>query len=189
MTLADLNSIHFYHPPTEASLPQKRVHKAPNASGLKVVGREKSLKAPGPSNGRSALWGDNPIQFIDMTDSPSREHLSPFREPAPDLKDPKADAGGRGFSRSSTNSHERFLETFNESYNTGISNDHDDLPILEELLLNAGEMRKFEQMGFSSEQKGELLGHAMKEDCGGITSPNSRRGEDKGGMSSTCCRR
>jgi hypothetical protein len=48
------------------------------------------------------------------------------------------------------NSHERFLDTSNETYNTGISKDHDDLPTLEELLFNTG---KFKQAGLSSGRK------------------------------------
>ena len=95
MALADLDSIQFYQPPTKASLPHERVPKALNATGPPVVGEWKPPKALGPSDGWSALWDDEAIEFIDITDSPPREHLSPFRESAPELKDTEADARGK----------------------------------------------------------------------------------------------
>ena len=104
MALAALNTIQFYQPPTEASLPRKRVPKTSNANYPTVVGRGKSPKAPGPSDGWSALWGHGLIEFIDIADSPSREHLNLFRERAPDLKDTEADAEGKVFSSSLINS-------------------------------------------------------------------------------------
>lgn len=104
MALADLNSIQFYQPPTKASLSGERVLKASNAKGPLVVGEEKPPKAPGPSSGWNALWGGDPIEFLDMADPPRREHLSPFRELA-DLKDTEADIVGKVFGGSLINNH------------------------------------------------------------------------------------
>ena len=72
MALADLNSIQFYQPPAEASLPRERVPKASNANGPTVVGRGEFPKAPGPSDGWSALWGDDLIEFINKPGNPDR---------------------------------------------------------------------------------------------------------------------
>ena len=98
MAFADLDSIQFYQPPTKASLPHERVPKALNIDGP-VVDAQKPPKALGPDDGWSALWGD---EFIDITDSPPRENLSPFRELVPNPKDTEADAQGKAFSHSST---------------------------------------------------------------------------------------
>ncbi len=96
MALADMNSIQFYQPPTKASLPRERVSQALNFNVPTVLGDGKPPKAPGPSSGwRRRLCGDNPIEFIDMTDSLLREQFSPFREPAPDHKGTEGDVEGR----------------------------------------------------------------------------------------------
>lgn len=76
-------------------MPHERVPKALKATSPPVVGEGKPPKALGPSDGWSALWGDDAIEFIDMTNSPPREHLSPFRESAPDPKDTEVDIGGK----------------------------------------------------------------------------------------------
>lgn len=39
--------------------------------------------------------GDDAIEFVDITGSPLREHLNPFRELVPDPKDTEPDAGGK----------------------------------------------------------------------------------------------
>ncbi len=105
MVSADLNFIQFYQPPTKAGLPREKVPKASNAIAPTVLREGKPPKAPRPSSGwNGGLWSDDPIEFINMIDSPPTEHLSPFHEPAPDLKDTEADAGGKDFSRSLTNS-------------------------------------------------------------------------------------
>lgn len=95
MALADLNSIQFYQPPTKTSLPHERVPKALKATGPPVIKEGKPPKALRPSDGWSALWGDDAIDFIDMTDSPTREHPRPLCELAPDPKDTEADIGGK----------------------------------------------------------------------------------------------
>lgn len=87
-----------------------------------------------------------------MIDSSSRKHLNSFRELTLNFKDFEANVEDKNFSRSSTNSHERFLDTFNEIYNIDINNDHDDLSILKKLLFNVEKMRKFKQSSFNSEQ-------------------------------------
>ncbi|KAI9872104.1 MAG: hypothetical protein M1830_002059 [Pleopsidium flavum] len=118
-----------------------------------------------------------------MTDLPSRGHFSPFREPAPDLKKTEADAGGMVFSGSFNGPSLTTLNTSSGLCNTddldhGISEDHDDLLTLEELLPDVVEIRKSERAGLSGEHKKEHLEYATKGDSGGVTSPKSRRGED-----------
>ena len=101
MASVDLNYIQFYQPPTKASLPRKRILKASNATAAAVVGDGKPSKVPGPSNGwDQSLWCDDTIEFINMTDSPPREHFSPSREPLLDLQETEADARHRIFGRS-----------------------------------------------------------------------------------------
>lgn len=96
MASVDLNYIQFYQPPTKASLPRERVPKASNANAPAVVGEGKPSKAPGPSNGwDQRLWCDDAIEFVDMTDSPPREHFRHFRESVPDLRETEADARGK----------------------------------------------------------------------------------------------
>ena len=77
------------------------------------------------------------------------------------------------------------LDISNEFCNSGdlghgTSEDHDSFPTLEELLLDAGGTRKSGPVGLGGELKEEHLEHATKEDCSGVTSPESRRGEDTG---------
>ncbi|MCJ1460209.1 hypothetical protein MMC28_010588 [Mycoblastus sanguinarius] len=140
MPVVDLDSVQFYRPPIKACQPCKRVPKASNANGPSVVGRGKSPKASGPSDGWRSLWGDDPIKFIDMTDSPFTERLSPIREPAPDLKDTEADTGDNPNGLCNTGDLDH-----------GISEDNYDLPTLEELLLVAEEIRKSEGAGLRGE--------------------------------------
>ncbi len=84
------------------------------------------------------------------------------------------------------------LDIFNGFCNSGdldhgISEDYEHLPTLEELLLDAGEIRTFERAGLSGEYKEGHLEYATKEDCDSVTSLNSRRGKDTGGyIGSTC---
>ena len=105
MALIDLNSIQFYQPPIEASLLCGTVPRASNANGLTIVGKGKPPKGPGPSDGWNGTpWGDDPIEFIDITDSPTRENLSQFRESTADLKEIEADPRGMDFSRLLTDS-------------------------------------------------------------------------------------
>ncbi|KAL9098657.1 MAG: hypothetical protein Q9187_009620, partial [Circinaria calcarea] len=47
------------------------------------------------------------------------------------------------------------------------------------MAFNAGEIRKSERAGLSGEHKGELLEHTIKDCCGGVTTINSRRSENK----------
>ncbi len=95
MALTDLNFIQFYQPPTKASLPHERVPKALKATGPPFIREGKLRKALRPSDGWSALWGNDAIEFVDMTDSPPREHPRPLCESAPDPKDTEADIGGK----------------------------------------------------------------------------------------------
>ena len=67
MTLVDSNAIQFYGQLTAASLLREKVPKASNAKDPLVVGKWKYPKAPGPSERWSALRGDDPIAFMDMT--------------------------------------------------------------------------------------------------------------------------
>ncbi len=81
----------------------------------------------------------------------------------------------------------------NSFYITGdldhsIIGDHDNLPTLEQLLLNAGAIRQSERAGFGGEHKAGYLEHMIREDCAGVTTPDSRRSEKKGGSSSSVCR-
>lgn len=69
-----------------------------------------------------------------------------------------------------------------------IIGDHGDLPTLEQLLLNAGDMEQSERAGFGGEHKAGSLDHVTREDCGGVTTPDSIRSEKKGGSSSSVCR-
>ena len=191
MALADLNSIQFYQPPTKASLPHERVPKALNDTGPPVVRKGKPPKALRPSDAWSALWGDDAIEFMDMTDSPPRDLLSPFRGSAPDSKDTEADIGGKDAIIWQTATNE--LDSSNGLYNTGdldhnIREDHDDLPSVEDLLLNAGETRKSERAGLSGAYRRGLLEYTIKEDCGGVTTLDSRRSEKMGGSISFTCR-
>ncbi|KAL9607035.1 MAG: hypothetical protein Q9167_008011 [Letrouitia subvulpina] len=164
MALVDLNSIQFYQPPVKASLLRETVPKASDAVGSSVVGKRKPSKAPGPSGRWSATpWDDNPIEFIDMTDSPARGNSSQFCELTPDLREIEVDA----------------RDTTNERCNTG-DFDHSvsegyDLPTFEELLLSTGEIHKPDGTGSGGTLKEGLLEHTTREDCGRITTYNSKR--------------
>lgn len=160
--------------------------KALNANGPLLVREGKLPKAPGPSSEWSALWNDDPIEFIDIIDSPPKDYLSPFREPAQDLKDIEADAGDKVFSGSFQEQLLTILDIFNGFCNSGdldhgISEDYDDLPTLKKLLLDAREIRRFERAGLSDEYKERHLEYATKEDCDSVTSLNSRWDKDTGG--------
>lgn len=111
MPVVDLDSVQFYQPPIEASLPCKRVPRVSNAKGPSVVERGKFPKAPGPSDKWSILYGDKAIEFIDMTDPPRREYLSLLRELSSDLKATEVYAGGEVFCISSKtlSNHFRYL--------------------------------------------------------------------------------
>ena len=109
MALVNLDFVQFYRPPIKASLPCERVPKASIASiaEVPIVGGEENLsKASAPSGGwNGRLWGDDPIEFIDMTNTSPREHFSPSSKPAPDFKDTEADAEGKVIRHIETNSH------------------------------------------------------------------------------------
>ena len=102
-----------------------------------------------------------------MTDSPPREHFSPFREPLPDLQERSF------FDEGSLTS----LITANGHCNTSgldhiISEDPNDFLTLEDLLLGSGETRKSRRADLGREYKEGLSEHTTKEDCGGITTPS-----------------
>lgn len=69
--------------------------KSLNTTSPSVFGKGKPPKALRLSDGWSGLWGDDTIEFIDITDSPLRKYLSPFRELVLDPKDTEVDAGGK----------------------------------------------------------------------------------------------
>lgn len=120
-----------------------------------------------------------------MTDSPPREHISPSREPLPDLQETEADARDvyrSFFDEGSLTS----LVTANGLCNTSgldriISEDPNDFPTLEELLLDTGETRKSRRPNLGCEHKEGPSEYTTKEGCDEITTPGStpdgRRGE------------
>ena len=186
MALVDLNHIQFYQPSTKASLPCERILKASNANATAVVREGKSSKVSGPNNGWGQRpWCDDTIEFIDMTDSPPREHFSPSREPLPGLQETEAHA--RGIYRSFFDEGSLMsLVTANGLCNTSgldhiISEDPNDFLTFEELLLGSGETRKSRRVDLGREHKEGLSEHTTKEGCGGITTPGSTRGGRRGG--------
>lgn len=69
-------------------------------------------------------------------------------------------------------------------YDRSGSQEDDDLPTLEELLLGAEGTQESQRAGSSGEyvtEGSEGHDHAVKNDCNEVASPRSRRGERKGG--------
>ena len=78
MTLVNLNSIQFYQPLTEAqACLAKGYPKRPTLAAPRSSEGGKSPKAPESSDEWSDLWGNNPIRFINMTDSLMRSQSFP----------------------------------------------------------------------------------------------------------------
>ena len=171
MALVDLNHIQFYQPSTKARLRCERISNASNAYASVDVREGKTSKVSGSSDGWDQRpWSDDAIEFIELIDSPSREHFSPFRKPLPDFQE-------RSFfdERSLTS-----LITANGHYNTSgfnhiISEDPNDFLTLEESLLDSEETRKSRRADWGREHKEELSEPTTKEDSGGITTRGSTR--------------
>ncbi|MCJ1459585.1 hypothetical protein MMC28_009964 [Mycoblastus sanguinarius] len=100
-----------------------------------------------------------------MTHSPPREYFSPSRELAPDLRDTEVDAEDPSNGLCNTG-----------DFDHSLSENHDDLPTLEELLFNTGETNQSKRAGVGGEYKEELLEYTSKKDCDRVTTPRSRYG-------------
>ena len=184
MTIVDLNSIQFYQPPTEASLPRKRVSKASTAHSLAVPGRENQPKALAPSDEWNTLWGDRPIKFPNVTDSPFKNHLSSLREEASNLKETEADLGCKVFSSSWTQLL-TILDFSNISCDISVLNhdtteDDNSLSLLEQLVSDGGKIAKSKKTGSNGEVEEERLQDKFQSDDGEIIDSEFRHGKDIG---------
>ncbi|KAI9715011.1 MAG: hypothetical protein M1812_006225 [Candelaria pacifica] len=141
MPFIDLDSVHFYQPPTKAGRPGDGGSTVLVTDVPTVAGEGEPPTFHEPSNepsGRRRDY-DHLIEVLDMTAPALRGVLSPFRELVPDLKDTEADTE----------------DTSNEAcivYDHGYGREEtEDLPSLEELLLGAGEMQDWQRAGSSGE--------------------------------------
>ena len=158
MTLVDLNSIHFYQPPTEASMPRKRLFKASTAHGFTAPERENPPKTLGSSDECNILWGNSPIRNTDIADSPFEKHLSPLREEVPNLK----------FS----------CDISILDHDT--AEDDNSLSLLEELFPDSGETAKFKQASSNGEVEEHRPSHKIQSDDDEVTDLEFRHGKDTG---------
>ncbi|CAF9941279.1 MAG: hypothetical protein HETSPECPRED_003040 [Heterodermia speciosa] len=167
MTTIDLNSIQFYQPPTEASLPRKRVSKASTAQSPAVPERENPPKALTPSDEWNTLWGARPIRFPNVTDSPFKNHLSSLREEASNLKETEADLGY--FSNISCD-----ISVLNHD----ATEDDNSLSLLEQLVSDGGKIAKSKQTGSNGEVEEERLQNKIQSDGGKVIDSEFRHGKD-----------
>ena len=184
MTTVDLNSIQFYQPPTEASLPRKRVSKASTAQSPAVPERENPPKALTPSDEWNTLWGARPIRFPNVTDSPFKNHLSSLREEASNLKETEADLGCKVFS-SSWMQLLTILDFSNISCDISVLNhdateDDNSLSLLEQLVSDGGKIAKSKQTGSNGEVEEERLQNKIQSDGGKVIDSEFRHGKDIG---------
>ena len=177
MALVDLNSIQFYKPSTEASLPRRRVWKASGAHNPTAVEGEKQTKASGSKDGWDALCGNGIMKFDNMANISLRRHPNPLRESTSNLQEAKADLECKMFDALS---HTILINTgiSKEVCNTdildrAITEHHNGFPTLKELLLDAGELSKLEQASLSRE-------YATQRICEEVISSQSYHDKDIG---------
>lgn len=193
MALADLDSIQFYRPPTEASQPRKRVAKVSSANDPTIAGSGEPSKAPtGRSSEWSVLWSDHPIEFINLIDLPSKEQLDPSPKGVPDFKDIETNAKGKVLSLLDKYVFVNGLDISNAFCDTGeldhsIGEDHEIFPTFEELLFDAEKTKSSVQAGLRGELKEGHLVPMIRDDCGGVISPISRRSDDNGRYIRSIC--
>jgi hypothetical protein len=96
MTLVDMDSVHFYRPPTKAGLPGDGQPTATINLVPSVGGDGKPPTTLGPSHElKETLRDDDLIEIIDMTAPSPRECLSPFHELVLDFQDIEPGAVGK----------------------------------------------------------------------------------------------
>ena len=97
MAAVDLDSQQFYHyPATKAGLAAEKRFAALNADGSKGRAERNPPTTAGLHKGfDSRLQDHDLIRVLDMDAELANGPLSPFDEPAPNLKDIESDAGGR----------------------------------------------------------------------------------------------
>lgn len=87
MAFVDMNSVHFYQPPSMGGPPEERRSAALNLDVRAVSNESYNSMAFGPSNSSGRLEDYNSIEPLDLTVSLPRESLDLFHESTVDTRD------------------------------------------------------------------------------------------------------
>ncbi|KAI9791925.1 MAG: hypothetical protein M1835_008161 [Candelina submexicana] len=173
MPFIDLASVQFYQPPTKAGRPSGRGPTVLATDVPTVAGEGKSPTSHEATNGRSGRHQAHNylIEVLDLAAPPPRESFSPFHELVPDLKNKEADT---------EDILNEACTIYNQDY--GGSEETEDLPSLEELLLGAQDMQEWQRAGSSGEhlRRSEAKSdHGVINNCNEVVSPRLRQDEGK----------